>query len=398
MSTSPDRLVRAHAAVAAAALLAASLTACTIDQPEDTTSSETTTAQPTPTGDPEPVDPGNPGVSEEALEKLADEVSEKFGQPVGVAVADPLGVHTGGEIESASAWSTIKVPISVAAERVATGYTAETGAGAADGADGASGADGAVAGEDASANGVGGADGTDPDADTGATGDTWIDQLVEQAITVSDNDAANSLWLSLGDTSTASQATDAVLADGGDELTDVETDVLRSGFSAWGQTDWAVAAQARFALSLPEMAGAERVVEAMGQISPDQAYGLGRIDGAHFKGGWGPDDQTGAYEVRQFGFVDTDCGVRGLAVATDGGDYAQGQEVLDELARGLDKLVCTPREAAPVDAEGTKGAGESEGDGGAAPQPTATDDAARRDGTSEIDRQRTATPHPTPGA
>ncbi|CAM3820708.1 hypothetical protein [Corynebacterium frankenforstense] len=372
MSTSPDRLVRAHAAVAAAALLAASLTACTIDQPEDTSSSATTTAQPTPTGDPEPVDPGNPGVSEEALEKLADEVSEKFGQPVGVAVADPLGVHTGGEIESASAWSTIKVPIAVAAERVATG------AGAADGADGA------VAAEDASADGAGGAAGagsrpdTDTDAGSGATGDTWIDQLVEQAITVSDNDAANSLWLSLGDTSTASQATDAVLADGGDELTDVETDVLRSGFSAWGQTDWAVAAQARFALSLPEMAGAERVVEAMGQISPDQAYGLGRIDGAHFKGGWGPNDQTGAYEVRQFGFVDTDCGVRGLAVATDGGDYAQGQEVLDELARGLDKLVCAPR--------------------GAAPQPTATDDAARTDGTSEIDRQRTATPHPTPGA
>ncbi|MDK6260664.1 hypothetical protein QP119_09625 [Corynebacterium frankenforstense] len=339
MSTSPDRLVRADAAVAAAALLVASLTACTIDKPgEATTTPAATTAQPTPTGDPEPVDRGNPGVSEEALEKLADEVAEEFGQPVGVAVADPFGVHTGGEIESAAAWSTIKVPIAVAAER---------------------GADGASDGSGAGAN-------------------TWIDQLVDQAITVSDNDAADSLWLSLGDTATASQATDAVLTEGGDELTDVETDVLRSGFSAWGQTDWAVAAQARFALSLPEMAGAEHVVEAMGQISPDQAYGLGRIDGAHFKGGWGPDDQTGAYEVRQFGFVNTDCGLRGLAVATNGGNYDQGQAVLDELARGLDKLVCAPRDAAP--------------------QPTATEGATRTDGTSEITRQRTVTPHPTQGA
>ncbi|WP_448854634.1 hypothetical protein [Corynebacterium frankenforstense] len=345
--------------MAAAALLAVSLTACTIDKPGEATISESTTVQPNPTGDPEPVDPGNPGVPEEAIEKLADEVSAEFGQPVGVAVADPLGVHTGGEIESAAAWSTIKVPIAVAAERVAGG-AAEDGTGA---------------------------------ADTGAGADTWIDQLVDQAITVSDNDAANSLWLSLGDTATASQATDAVLTEGGDELTDVETDVLRSGFSAWGQTDWAVAAQARFALSLPEMAGAEYVVEAMGQISPDQAYGLGRIDGAHFKGGWGPDDQTGAYEVRQFGFVNTDCGLRGLAVATNGGSYDQGQAVLDELARGLDKLVCAPREAAP---EAPEASGKDAGD--AAPQPTATEGATRTDGTSEITRQRTATPHPTQGA
>ena len=65
-------------------------------------------------------------------------------------------------------------------------------------------------------------------------------------------------------------------------------------------------------------------------------------------------------------------------MATNGGNYDQGQAVLDELARGLDKLVCAPRDAAP--------------------QPTATEGATRTDGTSEITRQRTVTPHPTQGA
>lgn len=38
----------------------------------------------------------------------------------------------------------------------------------------------------------------------------------------------------------------------------------------------------------------------MGNSDEAQSYGLGVIEGAHFKGGWGPDDETGSYTVRQF--------------------------------------------------------------------------------------------------
>lgn len=90
---------------------------------------------------------------------------------------------------------------------------------------------------------------------------------------------------------------------------------------------------ALFAANLPCVPGSEYVIDQMGQINPDQRWGLGTIPGAHFKGGWGP-DEDGAYLVRQIGFFDGPMGRIGVALAAhpSDGTYETGQSALNDLA------------------------------------------------------------------
>ncbi|WP_238525977.1 class A beta-lactamase-related serine hydrolase [Corynebacterium nuruki] len=195
---------------------------------------------------------------------------------------------TGGETGAASAraaWSTSKVPLAIAALR------------------------------------------HDP-----ATGPT-----VESALTESDNAAAEQLWASLGDPTAAGAAVQAVLREGGDATTTVQNQVVRPGFSAFGQTMWTTADQATFAGKLSCLPGAGPVLDAMGRISNGGGYGLGLIPGARFKGGWGP-DESGAYQVRQFGLVPGRDGTQvpvSIAATSPDGSYEGGQRVLDEIVGQL---------------------------------------------------------------
>lgn len=164
-----------------------------------------------------------------------------------------------------------------------------------------------------------------------ATGAT--DANVNAAITVSDNAAAEAMWASLGDPYAAAAATDAVLRDGGDPVTRTNPERLRPEFTAFGQTQWALADQATFGANLTCIDGGGPVVEAMGNIAADQRYGLGTIPGARFKGGWGP-DASGTYLVRQFGTIAVEGGEVGVAIAARPADgtYESGQAMLTEIA------------------------------------------------------------------
>src|SRR5215211_6351064 len=60
------------------------------------------------------------------------------------------------------------------------------------------------------------------------------DRLVEDAVSASDNDAARALWKLLGPPAAAASAVEAVLAAAGDEETRVETQVVRPPYTSFG--------------------------------------------------------------------------------------------------------------------------------------------------------------------
>lgn len=226
-----------------------------------------------------------------ALTRLAADVEARTGAQVSLAVVPvdgTLAVQAGTLAGVQPAWSTIKVPLSIAALR----------------------------------------------ADPSAEG------TVRQAITASDNAAAEALWTMLGASDAAATAVGSILAAAGGTATVVNPEVTRPGFSAFGQTQWDTAAQASFARQLPTITGADQVLAAMGSIVAGQDYGLGQIPGTRFKGGWGP-DESGRYLVRQFGLVAGTQGETGvaLAVVPADGTYESGQAALTELALGLQEML-----------------------------------------------------------
>lgn len=211
-------------------------------------------------------------------------IQKRYGVQLAVAVAHPSGAWSSEWNGSNAAWSTIKVPLAIAALRNNP---------------------------------------TDP------TIHSWL----EAAITSSDNDAALQLWNSLGGGDTAATAAEKVLAEGGVAKVEVPSQVTRPDFSAFGQTKLTPLQEATFAKNLPSIPGADPVLAAMGRIIPGQSYGLGVIDGARFKGGWGPGEASG-FDSRQFGVVPTNCGDIGVALSSwnPNGDQATSQQALSELA------------------------------------------------------------------
>jgi len=153
------------------------------------------------------------------------------------------------------------------------------------------------------------------------------------AITQSDNAAADTLWQSLGTGQEAAKAVEAVLREGGDTKTTVPATKTRSDASAFGQADWALTEQVRFASRLPCLPQSASVIDLMEQITSNQRWGLGELTGAEFKGGWGP-DTSGSYLVRQFGLIQGPGGQIAVAVAVqpDSGTFSDGISILDRLA------------------------------------------------------------------
>jgi len=163
--------------------------------------------------------------------------------------------------------------------------------------------------------------------------------LVERAITESDNDAARALWESLGPPATAAGAVERVLASAGDTDTRVETDVVLPPYTSFGQTEWTLAAQRRFAAGLTGALGAEPVLELMRRVIPEQRWGLARVDpGAAIKGGWGP-DPPGRALVRQLGIFTAAGRSVAAAIANEpeDGAYVTGAANLTRIAEWVSR-------------------------------------------------------------
>lgn len=259
-----------------------SLSACTIGEPltepetvpvEVVTVTETSSDAPAPaTAEPQE---RAPDVTQ-ALNDIVDRVVAAHGGQAAISVG---GEFSAGDASGFASWSTMKVPVAIAALNAHPELSAEAA----------------------------------------------------NAIQVSDNGAADILWRS-----TTPEAVEAVLAEG-DAPVAVQSEVTRPGFSAFGQTQWSVSEQARFASHLGCVTGAAPVLELMGNISGGQAYGLGTIAGARFKGGWGP-SISGAYEVRQFGLVPDAHGRMipvAIAASAADGTYESGQAMLTQLTTEL---------------------------------------------------------------
>lgn len=259
-----------------------SLSACTIGEPltepetvpvEVVTVTETSSDAPAPATT-EPQERA-PDVTQ-ALNDIVDRVVAAHGGQAAISVG---GEFSAGDASGFASWSTMKVPVAIAALNAHPELSAEAA----------------------------------------------------NAIQVSDNGAADILWRS-----TTPEAVEAVLAEG-DAPVAVQSEVTRPGFSAFGQTQWSVSEQARFASHLGCVTGAAPVLELMGNISGGQAYGLGTIAGARFKGGWGP-SISGAYEVRQFGLVPDAHGRMipvAIAASAADGTYESGQAMLTQLTTEL---------------------------------------------------------------
>lgn len=204
---------------------------------------------------------------------------------IGIAVATPRGgVHSFGRWSSGVAWSTIKVPLAIAALR------------------------------------------HDP---------ARAHDLVVKAITESDNEASERLWSQLGDPARAARQVQAVVRDCGDAATVVESQRIRPPFTVFGQTQWSLDNQARFAAGLPGLGDGATVVDLMHRLTPDQRWGLAAKDIAA-KAGWGP-GLSDDYLVRQFGIVPTKSAHVGVALAAEARTFDSAVDTINAMA---DWLVC----------------------------------------------------------
>ncbi len=162
-----------------------------------------------------------------------------------------------------------------------------------------------------------------------------ITDAMRASITESDNAAAESIWETLGDPTTAAQQVQQILQETGDPTT-VESRKLRPEFTAFGQTIWSLANQVRFTASAVCNTENDPIFTLMGQVEPDQSWGIGGISGAQFKGGWGP-SPSGKYLVRQIGVLTAPAGKVAVAIAVEpaSGQFADGTQELGEVAKWL---------------------------------------------------------------
>jgi hypothetical protein len=160
-------------------------------------------------------------------------------------------------------------------------------------------------------------------------------ESVRVAITQSDNDAADAIWRGLGSPEAAAGKVDSVLREAGDP-TQVQSRRSRPEYSAFGQTDWSLQNQTEFLASTACDYRSTPIFDLMGKIADDQQWGLGTIPGTRFKGGWGP-LETGGYLVRQLGVIDTDRGQVAVAIAVqpNSGMFTDGIAQLSQIGRWL---------------------------------------------------------------
>ena len=235
--------------------------------------------------------PGSSSAMERSWARSFVGMQERLSGPAGVAIypvgstrsADLLEV---GRWKTGVAWSTSKVPVTVAAQRESESKT--------------------------------------------------IRARSKRAITISDNQAAERLWASLGRPREAAALTQDVIRDAGDKSTVVQRRRVRAGFTAFGQTKWDLDDQARFAAGLSCMSDAKDVVRLMDQVTRSQRWGLGRLPRTKFKGGWGPVGR--GYLVRQLGIHTLADGSQvGIAIAVSARSFSTGTRDLTVISGWLGK-------------------------------------------------------------
>lgn len=155
---------------------------------------------------------------------------------------------------------------------------------------------------------------------------------VAASITYSDNAASERLWSLLGPPAAAAAAVEAVLREGGDTITRVQSQRVRPEFTAFGQTEWSSTQQALFTAHLPFIETGPDLMALMRSLVPEQQWGLARFPGAVTKGGWGP-DREGAHLVRQMGVVPNGSGRTAVVLGAlpKSGTFADGIALLDRL-------------------------------------------------------------------
>jgi hypothetical protein len=221
-----------------------------------------------------------------ALEASFDQLSATVPATIGIAIAPPgrTELYSFGRWSSGVAWSTIKVPLAIAALR---------------------------------------------------SDQPRAQDLVVKAISKSDNPASEKLWLQLGEPSDAAQQVQAIISESGDTDTVVESQRLRPGFTAFGQTQWTLGRQARFAAQLPYLPDAPIIIDLMRHLTADHCWGLA-AKGIAAKGGWGPGGGSD-YLVRQFGIVPIESRHVGVALAAEAHDgvFETGVDVLNTMTDWL---------------------------------------------------------------
>ncbi|NMO03972.1 hypothetical protein HH308_22410 [Gordonia sp. TBRC 11910] len=281
---------RLSAMVAILACGAVALSACGQSSGGTTVTVTVTSSTPTSTSTTSAVSPtvSRPAPDAAALKQGWKKL--KVSQPVSVSIAavgNPSARIDLGTPLTEVAWSTIKVPLAIAAERHNNGPLTATTA----------------------------------------------------AIQQSDNASAESLWASLGTAQQASAAVEKVLAEGGVTL-DVPTTQLRSGFTVFGQTQWSVHDAATFAAQLPCLPDSSRVLGFMATVAGNQqwgAYAMSTPKATAVKGGWGPGVSSG-YVVRQLAVITGKDGRQtAIAMTTSGPgtSLGSGESTLTQVAKWL---------------------------------------------------------------
>jgi Tfp pilus assembly protein PilX len=178
------------------------------------------------------------------------------------------------------------------------------------------------------------------------------ESLAASAITASDNDAAASLFSDL-ESATGGKASTTIhdmlaQVDGG--TTEVATAPPPPGaVSSWGQTNWTLSSSTLFYGSMycGAFGAVSNVVGDMESVIPEQQWGLGAASfpsgtTVAFKAGWGPDgSESGPYLVRQAGIIERDGkGVAVTLAAQDSsGSFEAGVSDLDRVADWVDQNV-----------------------------------------------------------
>lgn len=297
LSISSDRpgISRRGALVIGAVGTVIVLAGCSAGNPEPRATSTTTiTVAPSPsvvttTHTPPSVPQSVSGLSPallSSMQKMLDAQPGEVGLAIGpVGGAKPAEVF--GDLTTEVAWSTIKAPLALAAQRA------------------------------------------DPEAAA---------PVIVPAIVNSDNAAAEQLWSMLGTPREAAAAVDEILAEAGDTTTRVQSQRVRSGFTAFGQTQWSLILQNEFAAQFPCIPGSESILELMGQVSGSQQWGVADVEGAQVKGGWGPGIDYG-YLVRQLAVVPSASGQVAVTMATipDAGTFEDGTAILDSVGQWVSK-------------------------------------------------------------
>jgi hypothetical protein len=161
---------------------------------------------------------------------------------------------------------------------------------------------------------------------------------LERAITASDNAAAENLWTSLGGGERAARAADAQLRAAGDLQTQIEFRRLLPGYTAFGQTDWALRDQTRFVAGMGCTSAGTQVLRLMARVVPAQRWGLGQLPGAAIKGGWGPGYQPGlasGWMERQMALATIRRRRVAISLASTAPNHADGIRSLEAMTRWL---------------------------------------------------------------